>query len=274
MIVIKPFINFISDILNRIHTTKGLHVVLIVLVLTWFSLDVFFDRFKYNLDVPIQNWIDTAVYFNNLLSPVLLFATVLLLYWTWQDTKRGLDLQRSDALYTSIIATLERSSNELKKELQNCKIKKLDNEEVKSSIEFLGRHFLSERIKKHENNSLEISLKSRVQYIDIIRTSTTQINGFGSVLNQLYLMLGNEEHKNAFKVNLYSLFSIDFLIGFLIIQVRIQRLVKELDKYDLENQDKVIKLLVETISISYKDKGLGEELFDDKFIKKYLNYSV
>lgn len=270
----KCILEPIIGLYNRVFGEKGIFVLFIVLLLIYCFVDTFFNRFNYNLNTPIQNWVDTAVYFNNILSPILLLATVFLLYWTWKDTKRGLDLQRSDALYTSIIATLERSSNELKKELQNCKIKELGNVQVKTCLELLGQRYLNERHKRHLDSDSRINYSNRALFIEHIRKSTTQINGFGCVLNQLYLVLDNAEHHNAFKINLYSLFSMQFLIGFVIIQIRVQRLIKELDEPDLENQDLVIKILIETISISYKDKGLDKELFDDKFINEFLDDTV
>lgn len=95
-VIIKSMINKIGDIFNRLYITKGLNVVITVLLFIWVSIDTFFDRFKYNLNTPLENWIDTAVYFNNLLTPVLLLATVFLLYWTWKDTKTALDLQQQE----------------------------------------------------------------------------------------------------------------------------------------------------------------------------------
>lgn len=94
--IIKSMINKIGEHVNRLYITKGFNVVITVLLFIWVSIDTFFDRFKYNLNTPLENWIDTAVYFNNLLTPVLLLATVFLLYWTWKDTKTALDLQQQE----------------------------------------------------------------------------------------------------------------------------------------------------------------------------------
>jgi len=282
--LMQIFIEFIEFILTKIKKSltifkahKGLALIIVIFSLTLVIVGIFFDRFNFNLNTPLKNWVDTAVYINNILSPILLSATVLLLYWTWKDTKRGLDLQRSDILYTSVIGTLERSSNELKIELENCQIKELDEVDFKANtklcIEDLGRDFLNERLRRHSNKESTIDSKQRVIYVDVIWKSTIQINAFGTVLNQLYSVLSNPEHKNAFKVNLYSLFSVYFLIGFLIIQIRFKHIKEKLDDAELIEEEDIINLVKEATLIAYEGTSLDEELFDDKFVNEYLeNY--
>ena len=71
-------------------------VVIIAAVTSLISLIIFYCRFGFNFKAPIQSWVDGATYFNNLLSPIFLFITVLLLYWTWKDTKEALNLQQQE----------------------------------------------------------------------------------------------------------------------------------------------------------------------------------
>jgi len=57
------------------------------------TVTVFTVRFGIDFKAPLSNWLITVSYFNNLLTPIFLFITILLLYWTWRDTKLGLESQ-------------------------------------------------------------------------------------------------------------------------------------------------------------------------------------
>ncbi|WP_257325960.1 hypothetical protein [Pseudoalteromonas rhizosphaerae] len=47
----------------------------------------FFIRFSFNLETPINNWVDTASYFNGILTPPLLAITSILIFLTWKTSK-------------------------------------------------------------------------------------------------------------------------------------------------------------------------------------------
>ena len=89
---------------------NAIAAISIAILCTAVSIGLFLYKFGFNLNTPIKNWIDTATYFNNLLSPIFLFITVLLLYWSWRDTKQGLELQREDNLFNTITTTFENYS--------------------------------------------------------------------------------------------------------------------------------------------------------------------
>jgi len=63
----------------------------------------FFRRFSFNNNAPIENWITTATYLNNAISPILLFASVLLLYRTWSDSKKALEVQKQELEATKVV---------------------------------------------------------------------------------------------------------------------------------------------------------------------------
>ncbi|MCK8116975.1 hypothetical protein MTF68_05335 [Pseudoalteromonas sp. 2CM37A] len=50
----------------------------------------FFKRFGFNLNAPIKNWVDTASYFNGVLTPPLLAITSILIFLTWHTSKKEL----------------------------------------------------------------------------------------------------------------------------------------------------------------------------------------
>ncbi|WP_105198961.1 hypothetical protein [Pseudoalteromonas sp. T1lg10] len=86
-----------------------------VAIICLLFIEEFFSRFSYDLDAPIENWVNTATYFNNLFSPILLFVTMILLYLTWRDTKKSFALQLADSEYQMYNQALSESVNTLLK---------------------------------------------------------------------------------------------------------------------------------------------------------------
>jgi hypothetical protein len=81
---------FVSKTVNQNHA--GILAVLIAVISILISLSIFFNRFGMNLDTPIKSWVDTAVYFNNVLTPVLALITVGLLASNLKSMKEANNL--------------------------------------------------------------------------------------------------------------------------------------------------------------------------------------
>ncbi|WP_199529584.1 hypothetical protein [Pseudoalteromonas sp. bablab_jr010] len=74
----------------------GILIYIFVLVTILLSvLCYFFDQFSFNLDTPIENWVNTATYFNGILTPPLLAITSVLIYLTWETSKKELKATNS-----------------------------------------------------------------------------------------------------------------------------------------------------------------------------------
>ncbi|MDO6834074.1 hypothetical protein Q4596_00480 [Pseudoalteromonas carrageenovora] len=261
----------------RKANTKNYYVIwaLVSAVLSvGISMVIFYYRFNFKFDAPMKNWVEFAIYFNNLLSPIFLLITVFLLYWTWRDTKEGLELQRQDALYASIIGTLERSSVDVKQHLMSCKVVDLEEKTIMGSIEQLGNYYLISRQEKEKDSTTELSFNNRVEFIDKIRISSTQVSSYSSLIRELYNMLDINIHQTCFRLNLYSQFSVEFLVGFLLTQIRTIHLIEELEKSDTSTIQQSINILKDTITVSTKNKDLSKELFNDLFINEFFKKPI
>lgn len=64
----------------------GFTIVVLFFVVAWY----FFSSFNFNLDAPLKNWVDTASYFNGILTPPLLAITSIFIFLTWQTSKKEL----------------------------------------------------------------------------------------------------------------------------------------------------------------------------------------
>lgn len=75
----------------------GFLTILVVVVVTVFvHFGYFFDYTPSSTN--LEGWMNTAIYFNNVFSPILLLLSILLLYLTWQTTKK--ELQDSKNIFT------------------------------------------------------------------------------------------------------------------------------------------------------------------------------
>lgn len=63
-------------------------LIIFIFVVTGVFLGVFFTHFEFDLNVEIKNWVDTATYFNNVLSPCYLLISVYLIYKTWKSNEK------------------------------------------------------------------------------------------------------------------------------------------------------------------------------------------
>ncbi|HEA14940.1 MAG TPA: hypothetical protein ENH88_00510 [Pseudoalteromonas prydzensis] len=72
--------------------TKILCIYIFFLLLIFIVVAyLFFDRFSFDLNSPIENWVNTANYFNSILTPFLLAITSVLIFLTWSTSKKELE---------------------------------------------------------------------------------------------------------------------------------------------------------------------------------------
>lgn len=82
-------------------------VVLVVLLGCLTLAIAFLKRFNFENSWPMDKWVDSFVYFNNATSPLLLLASVVLLYQTWLGSREALKVQKRE---------LEETKNVLKEQ--------------------------------------------------------------------------------------------------------------------------------------------------------------
>lgn len=82
-------------------------VVLVVLLGCLALAVVFGVRFKFDYLWPMDKWVDFVMYLNNALSPLLLLASVILLYHSWLGSREALKVQKRE---------LEETKNVLKEQ--------------------------------------------------------------------------------------------------------------------------------------------------------------
>lgn len=82
--------------------------LVLVVFLGCLTLAVVFEmRFNFRYWWPMDKWVDSFVYINNALSPLLLLASVVLLYQTWRGSCEALKVQKRE---------LEETKNVLKEQ--------------------------------------------------------------------------------------------------------------------------------------------------------------
>lgn len=82
--------------------------LVLVVFLGCLTLAVVFQmRFNFRYWWPMDKWVDSFVYLNNALSPLLLLASVVLLYQTWLGSREALKVQKHE---------LEETKNVLKEQ--------------------------------------------------------------------------------------------------------------------------------------------------------------
>lgn len=107
----------------------ALIAIVIATISSIISLGLFYLRFGFDFSAKITDWVDTATYFNNLLSPIFLFITILLLYWTWRDTKVALEIQSKEL-------ALQRRELRSNRSIQEKHIK---NQKLKDDLDIFSR---------------------------------------------------------------------------------------------------------------------------------------
>lgn len=150
-------------------------VVVFALTVSW----IFYSRFGFNLEVDLKTWVSTASYFNNILSPVFVFTTIILLYRTWSDNKSELEAikEQNEKHYKSEMET-QKSQAE-----QNEKHHKSEMETQKSKAEQDEKlHLQMLKVQETRNDKLQLREDSKAIFNainPIIKNSIEKVHKMG-----------------------------------------------------------------------------------------------
>ncbi|MBG9993055.1 hypothetical protein HHE94_02040 [Pseudoalteromonas arctica] len=255
--------------------SKNYTVITIVSISTVVSsifILFFFYRFNFNLNTPIKNWIDTATYFNNLLSPLFLFVTIMLLYWTWRDTKNGLELQRQDSLYNSTIGIFSRYVNDyfIKLEKPLSDEPELCHWEIGKSLQLIGGSYLAYAESNENLSEDDFEFINRITFLELVHKSTASPSVFATYIFQLYSELSDDAHKKGYLLNLYGKLGIEMLIAIFLIKIHVKRTLEGITS-DTKAVDLEINFLKKAALIAHSQDNLESKLFSDELIIKYFN---
>ncbi|ATG77655.1 hypothetical protein [Pseudoalteromonas sp. 1_2015MBL_MicDiv] len=93
----------ITNILKPLNRNPAIYSIFIGIFVCSLFIYEFFNKFNFNLNTPLESWVATATYFNNVFSPILLFVSILLLYRTWKDSRSALELQKVELEETKLV---------------------------------------------------------------------------------------------------------------------------------------------------------------------------
>lgn len=241
-------------------------VVATAIIVGAIALLIFYQRFDYNTETPIENWVNTAVYFNNLLSPIFLFITILLLYWTWKDTKSGLQQQNNDNNFHIVMNSTSKFADELMKKL---KTQNVEGVEV-SYHTFIV--LLSSAYHLHVQKKLNESKDDLPYVYEKLKDFSQDISIASTYLWKQYSSLTDENHKNIFKLHLYGIIGRHTLLVMLLIKFSVINEFKEKgyeSTADLINELSFIKeLSIAPHNDRYNE--LMESLFIDSELDEFL----
>lgn len=267
---------------------KNYSVIIAVIIATLvsvISLLIFLYRFGFDFNAPIQSWIDVATYFNNLLSPIFLFITILLLYWTWKYTKEGLELQRKDNLFSSISLTFSNYTNDFIAKAKETSIFSDELEELAESesdfdfistfeiMRLLGNSYLQfgEDVERGQHIEEQFSLESRVAYLEQLRINKAQVVIYATYAYKLYSSLTEESHQKAFILLFYGKLGIERLIALVLVKESVRELIESAGDYtsDIRNEIEFLKI-ASLLPHTDKNKTLENKLYQDQVINSYL----
>jgi len=221
-----------------------------------FSIFIFYLRFDFKFEAPMKSWVDTATYFNNLLSPIFLLITILLLYLTWKDTKNGLQQQNADnnfhVLMTSSVRYSEDIKNKLNKPLSDTK-----NISIIECVEALSSNY--ESIIKTTTD--ELIIPSEV--FELLASCEVNFTVTASYLYQQYCHIEDEKHKKAFKLNLYGTFD-RHVFNVMIFFKTIVKLRLENKKFPTCEVNKELQFLKNVALLAHNSNELHDKYFNEK----------
>ncbi|MEM5552409.1 hypothetical protein WNY63_16915 [Pseudoalteromonas neustonica] len=258
--------------------------VIVATLVSVISLLIFLYRFGFNFNAPIKSWIDGATYFNNLLSPIFIFITILLLYWTWKDTKEGLELQRKDNLFNSICLTFTSYTDDF---ISKSKVTSIFSEEFVDNVEVTDPDFIStfeimrllgnsylqfgEDVERGQHIEEQFDLQSRVAYLEQLRINKAQVVIFATYAYRLYSSLTEESHQKTFILLLYGKLGIERLISLVLVKESVREIIESAGDgtTDIRNEIEFLKI-ASLLPHTDKNKTLEKKLYQDKVINCYL----
>ena len=238
-------------------------IVLFIAVLSvGLSILIFYQRFDFKFDAPIKSWVDTATYFNNLLSPLFLFITILLLYWTWKDTRIGFQQQSEDNAYKYIIDSTSQFAESFKSEISRS----LDGEEPKIRyMNILGQSytlFLTGNLKitNDELEDIYTAYRENISYVSVAAT----------FFFKQYSQINGEKHKASFKLHLFGTLGKDVFNSMIFTKLGIKYKLQETNSC-LEDTIAEIEFLKSVTLIAHNDANnkLIDSYFDDKKLDSF-----
>ncbi|MBB1404847.1 hypothetical protein H5079_04385 [Pseudoalteromonas sp. SG44-5] len=238
----------------------GIKIYVASLSLIFFIILVFFFyQFNFNLNTPIENWVNTASYFNGILTPPLLAITSVLIFLTWRTSKSELEetklalREQSDTQNFSVIkdAVFE-IANEIKVTMQK-EIRVFDDNKEIYFINFDG-YKDSEIDEYYYEHSQKIPLEKFIfeyfqflktrpdkniernkQHVDIIFSKETfeYIDKIKSIA--LFMRaLKSKEYREVLEVTLFAKLTIFTWLMFVEIAFHLRQTAKEGEKETAE----------------------------------------
>ncbi|MBB1434543.1 hypothetical protein H5201_09505 [Pseudoalteromonas sp. SG43-6] len=197
------------------------------------SVGLFYCRFGFKFNAPMESWVETAIYFNNILSPIFLLITIFLLYWTWKDTRNGLKLQRDDARYQAVITSYEKPS------LEFLNLSKEVSEEL--GFPFIEYYIIeaSDYLSTFDDFNHEAEHKIKVLPAPYL-LNLPKLWDFVDYIFRLYKTLDNDQHQSYFITHIRGRFNSKITLGILISYLSLmlgpshKGKVKSITKEDIE----------------------------------------
>ncbi|WP_335991100.1 hypothetical protein [Pseudoalteromonas sp. CH_XMU1449-3] len=224
------------------------------------SLLFFYLRFDFHFDAPLKNWIDTATYFNNLLSPIFLFITIFLLYLTWKDTKLGLEQQNYDNNFHILMDSTSTYLDDLKRKL-NKQISDEDEVPIISCVEALNVYYDSFVTDILADNDV------CTETYNLLANCDVNFNVSATYLFQQYRQISDERHKTAYKLNLYG--TLDKHVFNVMIFFKIGVLEFTFFKHDKPAIEAEIEFLKDVALIAHENEYLKIKPYDKKKLKDF-----
>lgn len=185
---------------------------------------IFFNRFTFSLEASLDSWVKTATYFSSVFSPLLLFASILLLYRTWKDSKTALDYQREE-----LIAQRHNYERHIK------------NQELKDKLEIFARRVreLSEKFTNQKMSTLinNVDLANRINQLEYNSLNNNIIASFKLNKTSSEALLKSIEKIDKHTLSPYIIFDYCYTSSLTLGDVFAQSF------YEIENDDDLYDIL-------------------------------
>ncbi|MBB1469098.1 hypothetical protein H5232_11650 [Pseudoalteromonas sp. SG41-5] len=230
------------------------------------SVVIFYCRFDIEFNAPMKNWVETATYFNNLLSPIFLLITIFLLYWTWKDTKEGFNQQNADNVYNYIIDSTTKFADSYKQELERDKYE--ESISMNNYMYLISCAYTS-YLKDGEINPIGLREKLPEVYQSYIDNSSVIVTSSTFFYKQ-YSQLTNEQHQISFKLHLFGILGRDILTSMVFSKLRVKHNLEE-KGFGYKHTIAEIEFLKSVTLIAHNDANnkLIDSYFDDQKLDSF-----
>lgn len=241
----------------------GICIMLATLVCLSFIV-VFFNFFPLNLNTPLEQWINSAVYFNNLFSPVLLFITMLLLFLTWRDTKKALDIQVNDNEYMLVNQSVTESISKFQTGVF-----------FENSDEFMVRIGDSySSIYTHFDKTGKINKTGANHVCQLFRLEDRHLSEIYVLVDLITFYVSKVKHNQHLQLiyaNIAGSFGVDrFTTIILIIEFKYWKMNKHgANQFDLDKLSENKRVLYQIFNAFSLEPSLTSKAFEDSLLDKY-----